>query len=195
MRKKAEGERRKAEAASHHPSPITHHPQRVEVAAAVLLRDDGRFLLGQRPAGKVYAGYWEFPGGKVEPGEAPLAALERELREELDVQIATGSASRLCRMTVRPAGEPVLLSAWLVREWTGLPTNAAPDEHDDIGWFGLATLPALPYELVRAALLRAVLGDLARDRGGSVFGGVPSGVSRTGPPGGTAARGSAGRRR
>jgi 8-oxo-dGTP diphosphatase len=55
--------------------------------AAVLLRDDGRFLLGQRPAGKVYAGFWEFPGGKVEPGEEPLAALKRELHEELGIEI------------------------------------------------------------------------------------------------------------
>ena len=51
------------------------------------MRPDGRFLLGQRPAGKVYAGYWEFPGGKVEPGEAPHAALTRELREELGIEV------------------------------------------------------------------------------------------------------------
>src|SRR5690348_686841 len=49
--------------------------QSLEVVAAVVPRRDGSFLLGQRPAGKVYAGYWEFPGGKVEPGEAPLAAI------------------------------------------------------------------------------------------------------------------------
>lgn len=60
---------------------------RVEVVAAVLLRDDGRFLLGQRPAGKVYAGYWEFPGGKIEPGESPFAALKRELHEELGIDV------------------------------------------------------------------------------------------------------------
>jgi 8-oxo-dGTP diphosphatase len=52
-----------------------------------MLRDDGRFLLGQRPAGKVYAGYWEFPGGKVEPGEAPADALKRELHEELGIEV------------------------------------------------------------------------------------------------------------
>ncbi len=60
---------------------------RVEVAAAVITRDDGRFLLAQRPAGKVYAGYWEFPGGKIESGESPLAALQRELHEELGIDV------------------------------------------------------------------------------------------------------------
>ena len=71
------------------PSPITHHPSRprVEVVAAVILSEDGRFLLGQRPAGKVYAGYWEFPGGKIEAGEKPLAALKRELHEELGIEV------------------------------------------------------------------------------------------------------------
>ncbi len=57
----------------------------VEVAAAVLQRSDGSFLLAQRPAGKVYSGYWEFPGGKIEPGETPSQALQRELEEELGV--------------------------------------------------------------------------------------------------------------
>ena len=62
-------------------------PARVEVVAAIIIGPDGRFLLGQRPAGKVYAGYWEFPGGKVEPGESSLAALTRELREELGIEV------------------------------------------------------------------------------------------------------------
>ena len=71
-------------AASRQPSPA-----RIEVAAAVITRPDGSFLLGQRPAGKVYAGYWEFPGGKVEAGEAPPAALRRELHEELGIEVRT----------------------------------------------------------------------------------------------------------
>src|SRR6185369_12661547 len=60
---------------------------RLEVVAAVIQRDDGQFLLGERPSGKVYAGYWEFPGGKVEPGESPLVALGRELNEELGITV------------------------------------------------------------------------------------------------------------
>jgi 8-oxo-dGTP diphosphatase len=59
----------------------------VQVVAAVLLRDDGSFLLAQRPSGKVYAGYWEFPGGKVEPGETAEEALARELHEELGIEV------------------------------------------------------------------------------------------------------------
>ena len=60
----------------------------VDVAVGVLLDAQGRFLLTSRPAGKVYAGYWEFPGGKFEPGETLEEALRRELHEELGITIA-----------------------------------------------------------------------------------------------------------
>jgi 8-oxo-dGTP diphosphatase len=59
----------------------------LEVAAAVIQRPDGAFLLAQRPAGKVYAGWWEFPGGKIEAGELPVRALFRELHEELGIDV------------------------------------------------------------------------------------------------------------
>lgn len=59
----------------------------IHVSAGILQRDDGRFLLAQRPAGKIWEGYWEFPGGKIEPGEQPLQALLRELHEELGIQV------------------------------------------------------------------------------------------------------------
>jgi 8-oxo-dGTP diphosphatase len=61
----------------------------VDVAVGVLIDRDGRFLLTSRPDGKVYAGYWEFPGGKVEVGESIEAALRRELHEELGITIGT----------------------------------------------------------------------------------------------------------
>lgn len=61
--------------------------QPIEVAVGVLIDGDGRFLLTSRPQGKVYAGYWEFPGGKVEAGETIEQALRRELHEELGITI------------------------------------------------------------------------------------------------------------
>lgn len=66
----------------------------VEVAVGVLIRPDGDFLLTSRPEGKVYAGYWEFPGGKLEAGESVAAALARELHEELGLTIGTVQAWR-----------------------------------------------------------------------------------------------------
>jgi len=64
----------------------------VQVAVGVLIREDGAFLLTSRPSGKPYAGYWEFPGGKVEPGESSYQALCRELQEELGVEVKTANA-------------------------------------------------------------------------------------------------------
>jgi 8-oxo-dGTP diphosphatase len=64
----------------------------VRVAAAVILRADGAVLLAQRPQGKPYAGYWEFPGGKLEAGETPAHALARELYEELGITARNASA-------------------------------------------------------------------------------------------------------
>jgi 8-oxo-dGTP diphosphatase len=66
----------------------------VEVAVGVLIRPDGDFLLTSRPEGKVYAGYWEFPGGKLEAGESVAAALARELHEELGLTIVSVQAWR-----------------------------------------------------------------------------------------------------
>ncbi len=63
--------------------------RRIDVVAAVMQQPDGRFLLAQRPPGKAYAGYWEFPGGKIEDGESPHAALMRELHEELGITVDT----------------------------------------------------------------------------------------------------------
>ena len=67
----------------------------VEVVAAVIERPDGSFLLAQRPRGKVYAGYWEFPGGKVEQDEPLPAALARELHEELGIDVKTAHPTRM----------------------------------------------------------------------------------------------------
>ena len=128
----------------------------IEVVVGALVRD-GRVLLGHRRADKrAYPDVWELPGGVMEAGESELDALARELREELGVEIATESAAHLCRVAAGPADEPAVLSAWLVTEWEGAPANLAPEEHDDIGWFGLHELPPPAHEVVRAAVVDAM---------------------------------------
>ena len=105
----------------------------VEVAAAVMLRADGNeFLLAQRPEGKVYAGYWEFPGGKVEPGETVRAALVRELHEELGISV-TACSPWLTRVFTYPHAT-VRLNFWRVTAWDGEIGITAPLEHAAVDW-------------------------------------------------------------
>jgi 8-oxo-dGTP diphosphatase len=128
----------------------------INVVVGALVRD-GRVLLGhRRPDKQAYPDVWDLPGGVMEAGESELEALVRELREELGVKVAVESATHLCRVTGGPAEEPALLSAWLVREWDGTPSNVAPEEHDDLAWFGLHELPPPAHDGVRAALLDAL---------------------------------------
>ena len=91
------------------------------VAAAVIIRGDGEVLLAQRPPGKVYAGYWEFPGGKLEPGETPRAALDRELHEELGL-IVRRAAPWLVQRFVYPHAH-VELHFFRVFAWDGEPVG------------------------------------------------------------------------
>jgi len=105
----------------------------VEVAAAVMLRADGaEFLLAQRPEGKVYAGYWEFPGGKVEPGESVRQALVRELQEELGITV-TACSPWLTRQFTYPHAT-VRLHFWRVTAWSGEIGITAPLEHAAVDW-------------------------------------------------------------
>jgi 8-oxo-dGTP diphosphatase len=88
-----------------------------EVAVGVLVAPDGQFLLTSRPEGKVYAGYWEFPGGKVEAGESVEQALARELREELGVQI--GAAHPWQTLVMDYPHARVRLNFCKVFDWQG----------------------------------------------------------------------------
>ena len=89
----------------------------VEVAVGVLVDGAGRFLLTSRPAGKVYAGYWEFPGGKVEPGESIEQALRRELHEELGITI--GAAHPWQQLVMEYPHAKVRLNFCKVHDWAG----------------------------------------------------------------------------
>ena len=88
-----------------------------EVAVAVFIKPDGTFLLSSRPEGKPYAGFWEFPGGKIEAGETVLEALVRELSEELAVAIT--EASPWFTFTMRYTHAHVRLHCWRVQAWRG----------------------------------------------------------------------------
>src|SRR5215510_11486634 len=114
----------------------------IEVAAAVIQRPDGAFLLARRPPGKVYAGYWEFPGGKAEPGEPAARALSRELHEELGIDVET-AYPWITRVFTYPHGT-VRLWFFRVVSWKGEPH---PREEQAIAWQkpGAATVaPMLP---------------------------------------------------
>jgi 8-oxo-dGTP diphosphatase len=91
----------------------------VEVVAGALFDGAGRVLIAQRPAGKALAGRWEFPGGKLHPGESPYEALVRELREELGVEVL--AAGRLMRYPHAYAERVVWLDLWTVQRWSGEP--------------------------------------------------------------------------
>jgi len=123
----------------------------IDVAAAVLLRADGQFLLTQRPAGKVYGGYWEFPGGKLEPGEPPARALARELHEELglDIQAAT---PWITRVYTYPHGT-VRLRFFRVRRWNGDPHGR---EGQAFAWQRVEAITVAPMLPANEPVLRAL---------------------------------------
>jgi 8-oxo-dGTP diphosphatase len=128
----------------------------LEVVVGALVRDGRVLLAHRRPDKQAYPDVWDLPGGVREDGESELEALVRELREELGVEVDVASVAHLCRVEARPAGEPLLLSAWLMCGWRGTPANLAPEEHLDIGWFGLDELPAPAHVAVRTALVEAL---------------------------------------
>jgi len=122
-----------------------------EVAAAVIERPDGGFLLAQRPANKVYPGFWEFPGGKIEPGEDPRSALVRELEEELGIRVreATPWITRVYAYT----HATVRLHFYRVSAWDGEPQ---PLEDQAIRWQRVEAPDVSPMLPANAPVLAAL---------------------------------------
>jgi 8-oxo-dGTP diphosphatase len=129
----------------------------VLVAAVALVDADGRVLLAERPAGKTMAGLWEFPGGKVKPGETPEAALIRELAEELGIDV---HASCLAPFTFASHAYPdfqLLMPLYVCRQWQGFVTAR---EGQRLAWVRperLADYPMPPADKPLVALLRGLL--------------------------------------
>jgi 8-oxo-dGTP diphosphatase len=132
-------------------------PPLVLVAAVVLVDADGRVLLAQRPDGKSMAGLWEFPGGKVDQGETPEAALIRELREELGIDVA---ASCLAPFTFASHAYPdfhLLMPLYVCRKWSGIPLAR---EGQRLAWVRparLADYSMPPADKPLVAMLRDLL--------------------------------------
>jgi mutator protein MutT len=122
-----------------------------EVAAAVIERPDGLFLLAQRPAGKPYPGYWEFPGGKIESGEDVPTALARELKEELGIVVRESSPwiTRVYAYT----HATVRLHFWRVTRWDGEPQRL---EDQDIKWQRVGSPDVSPMLPANAPVLAAL---------------------------------------
>ena len=109
----------------------------IAVAVALLRREDGRVLLCQRPEGKTYALQWEFPGGKLEPGESYEEALRRELMEELAITVEAGRLLHEQTAHYKDGGA-FAVGYYLVEHWSGEPANRG---FADMQWVTLVELP------------------------------------------------------
>lgn len=127
------------------------------VVAAGLVDVDGRVLLAQRPAGKAMAGLWEFPGGKVQEGESPEAALIRELREELGIDTRRSCLAPFAFASHRYDEFQLLMPLYLCRVWRG---QVRPCEGQALAWVRpqrLRDYPMPPADEPLVAMLRDYL--------------------------------------
>jgi 8-oxo-dGTP diphosphatase len=127
------------------------------VVAAALVRPDGRILLQQRATGRAMAGLWEFPGGKVDEGETPEAALVRELEEELGIAVSAGALSPACFASADNDGRHMLLLLYLCRDWSGEPAALDAEALRWVRIHEMASLPMPPADEPLVKLLAALL--------------------------------------
>ncbi|OHV15271.1 NTP pyrophosphohydrolase [Methylorubrum extorquens] len=128
------------------------------VVAAALVDADGRVLMAQRPEGKALAGLWEFPGGKVEPGERPEETLIRELAEELGITVKEPCLAPLTFASHAYPNFHLLMPLYICRRWEGLPQSR---EAQALRWVrpgGLRDLPMPPADLPLIPFLIDLLG-------------------------------------
>lgn len=130
------------------------------VVAAAFARADGCWLMHKRPAGKQHGGLWEFPGGKVEAGEAPIYALKREIAEELGLDISSDGIEPLsiAESGGGESGRPIVILLYKVTEWGGQPQCL---EGGEVGWFAPAVIAELPMPPLDRDLVAKVFGNSA----------------------------------
>jgi 8-oxo-dGTP diphosphatase len=123
------------------------------VVAAALTDDRGRVLLQRRAPGKAMAGLWEFPGGKVEPGETPEAALARELEEELGIAVDPVALVPAAFASAPLAARHMILLLYLCRRWTGVPRAL---DADALAWLRPDEMDAAAMPPADAPLIPAL---------------------------------------
>ncbi|MCT8000408.1 (deoxy)nucleoside triphosphate pyrophosphohydrolase [Sphingomonas sanguinis] len=128
------------------------------VVAAALIDGAGRVLLQQRPADKSLGGLWEFPGGKIEAGESPEAALVRELHEELAISVEPAALEPAGFATEPLPGRHLVLLLYVVRQWSGIPVAL---EADGLIWCEAAAMDAWPIPPADVPLVRQLRSYLA----------------------------------
>lgn len=125
------------------------------VVACALIDEDGRVLLAKRPQGRSFAGLWEFPGGKVEPGERPEDAVIRELNEELGIDISDSCLAPLAFASHSYETFHLLMPLFVCRTWEG---EISPQDGQELAW--VRPLRMADYEMPPADIpLRAMLRD------------------------------------
>ncbi|WP_299379831.1 8-oxo-dGTP diphosphatase MutT [uncultured Kiloniella sp.] len=129
----------------------------VLVAAAALVDSDGRVLLAQRPEGKSMAGLWEFPGGKVDPGETPEQALVRELKEELGIDTRSSCLAPIAFASHSYDDFHLLMPLFVCRIWEGNITALEGQEFTWVRPVRLRDYPMPPADEPLVALLRDLL--------------------------------------
>jgi len=122
----------------------------VLVAACALIDTDGRVLIAQRPPGRSMAGLWEFPGGKIEQGESPEAALIRELREELGIAVKEPCLAPFSFASHAYPDFHLLMPLYVCRRWDGIPQAI---EASAIKWVRPCNLPSFPMPPADAPLI------------------------------------------
>lgn len=132
----------------------------ITVVALALHREDGRWLMHRRPPEKHHGGLWEFPGGKVEPGEPPDAALEREIREELGIAIRRESLDPAgsAQSAPREGAPGIVILLYRTGEWAGAPQAL---EGGEIAWLTPEEIAPLPKPPLDVALCRALFPGFA----------------------------------
>ncbi|MEM7544952.1 MAG: 8-oxo-dGTP diphosphatase MutT [Pseudomonadota bacterium] len=126
----------------------------VLVAAIALIDRDGRVLLAQRPEGKSMAGLWEFPGGKVEPGETPEACLIREVKEELGIDTWKSCLAPLTFASHSYEDFHLLMPLYVCRKWEGIATGQEGQKLEWVRPLRMGDYPMPPADVPLVAMLR-----------------------------------------